>query len=60
MRNSSSLDWLRFMHTPNDYRVSQIQAGLYQNHTNTQEWAYYLFLTFLRLKCFPDVSSKNG
>ena len=24
MRNSSSLDWLRFMHTPNDYRVSQI------------------------------------
>ena len=23
MRNSSSLDWLRFMHTPNDYRVSQ-------------------------------------
>ena len=22
MRNSSSLDWLRFMHTPNDYRVS--------------------------------------
>ena len=24
MRNSSSLDWLRFMHTPNDYRVSPI------------------------------------
>ena len=24
MRNSSSLDWLRFMHTPNDYRVSRI------------------------------------
>ena len=24
MRNSSSLDWLRFMHTPNDYRVSQL------------------------------------
>ena len=23
MRNSSSLDWLRFMHTPNDYRVSR-------------------------------------
>ena len=22
MRNSSSLDWLRFMHTPNDYPVS--------------------------------------
>ena len=25
MRNSSSLDWLRFMHTPNDYRVSPNQ-----------------------------------
>ena len=24
MRNSSSLDWLRFMHTPNDYRVSRV------------------------------------
>ena len=24
MRNSSSLDWLRFMHTPNDYRVSRL------------------------------------
>ena len=23
MRNSSSLGWLRFMHTPNDYRVSR-------------------------------------
>ena len=27
MRNSSSLDWLRFMHTPNDYRVSRVNAG---------------------------------
>ena len=26
MRNSSSLDWLRFMHTPNDYRVSLVLA----------------------------------
>ena len=26
MRNSSSLDWLRFMHTPNDYRVSRFDA----------------------------------
>ena len=26
MRNSSSLDWLRFMHTPNDYRVSPTTA----------------------------------
>ena len=28
MRNSSSLDWLRFMHTPNDYRVSLGACGL--------------------------------
>lgn len=27
MRNSSSLDWLRFMHTPNDYRVSPDYVG---------------------------------
>lgn len=26
MRNSSSLDWLRFMHTPNDYRVSPLRT----------------------------------
>lgn len=26
MRNSSSLDWLRFMHTPNDYRVSRLDS----------------------------------
>ena len=28
MRNSSSLDWLRFMHTPNDYRVSPKKGGV--------------------------------
>ena len=27
MRNSSSLDWLRFMHTPNDYPVSRFKIG---------------------------------
>ena len=27
MRNSSSLDWLRFMHTPNDYRVSPLYSS---------------------------------
>ncbi len=27
MRNSSSLDWLRFMHTPNDYRVSLVYTN---------------------------------
>lgn len=41
MRNSSSLDWLRFMHTPNDYRVShegiaeiQISCGVYSLQDN--------------------------
>ena len=29
MRNSSSLDWLRFMHTPNDYRVSHFLVILH-------------------------------
>ena len=40
MRNSSSLDWLRFMHTPNDYRVSQIQ--LPQN-----QWTGFSYYTNL-------------
>ena len=30
MRNSSSLDWLRFMHTPNDYRVSRATTAKYR------------------------------
>ena len=29
MRNSSSLDWLRFMHTPNDYRVSHTEINIH-------------------------------
>ena len=32
MRNSSSLDWLRFMHTPNDYRVSHNTAFTRDNY----------------------------
>ena len=32
MRNSSSLDWLRFMHTPNDYRVSLPDPYLTYRH----------------------------
>ena len=31
MRNSSSLDWLRFMHTPNDYRVSPFNISRFIN-----------------------------
>lgn len=30
MRNSSSLDWLRFMHTPNDYRVSPVSVVIFR------------------------------
>lgn len=37
MRNSSSLDWLRFMHTPNDYRVSL---------TNTMQNYYETILNY--------------
>ena len=33
MRNSSSLDWLRFMHTPNDYRVSPLDVEKFRDTT---------------------------
>lgn len=36
MRNSSSLDWLRFMHTPNDYRVSQKNESYKSTLTTAQ------------------------
>lgn len=36
MRNSSSLDWLRFMHTPNDYRVSPILSMNGRTQANAQ------------------------
>lgn len=39
MRNSSSLDWLRFMHTPNDYRVSPIKK---MSSTITKFFASFL------------------
>ena len=42
MRNSSSLDWLRFMHTPNDYRVSR-HILLFWNYNQI------LYLPFLHL-----------
>ena len=39
MRNSSSLDWLRFMHTPNDYRVSHLSPDLNGNgEIEPEEW----------------------
>ena len=39
MRNSSSLDWLRFMHTPNDYRVSR-DRQMYQEEENKGNLEY--------------------
>ena len=44
MRNSSSLDWLRFMHTPNDYRVSHNklrECGEYKNGHRVGRWKLY-------------------
>lgn len=37
MRNSSSLDWLRFMHTPNDYRVSPLNSLNYEVLTGSKK-----------------------
>ena len=37
MRNSSSLDWLRFMHTPNDYRVSPYHCHLADSIRNSRD-----------------------
>ena len=52
MRNSSSLDWLRFMHTPNDYRVSQDSVMLrktldQKNKKRDKSSDLPLFLLFL-------------
>ena len=44
MRNSSSLDWLRFMHTPNDYRVSRYDP---KNKKRDKSSDLPLFLLFL-------------
>ena len=41
MRNSSSLDWLRFMHTPNDYRVSRVTRSRKEKRRE-----YFYFLRF--------------
>ena len=47
MRNSSSLDWLRFMHTPNDYRVSHYTSlfkGLFSKARNVPLRGIYFIL----------------
>ena len=45
MRNSSSLDWLRFMHTPNDYRVSPNSFKTY--YSSLKRCTLHQFWTFL-------------
>ena len=47
MRNSSSLDWLRFMHTPNDYRVS-LEFQYDQRVTRSRKEKRREFFNFLR------------
>ena len=51
MRNSSSLDWLRFMHTPNDYRVSPMKV---QNNLGgvVYRWKKYTMLARLCYFCY--------
>ena len=44
MRNSSSLDWLRFMHTPNDYRVSRFIIFLLQMYKKSEDTRKFLAL----------------
>ena len=44
MRNSSSLDWLRFMHTPNDYRVSRELTKLNPPRITTEPF-FFWFIT---------------
>ena len=48
MRNSSSLDWLRFMHIPNDYRVSPSNRNILP------------FFVFRRKTKTPDFVWKSG
>lgn len=50
MRNSSSLDWLRFMHTPNDYRVSPYKSFEVSINLTIQEKREDLF-------CYSSKSS---
>ena len=45
MRNSSSLDWLRFMHTPNDYRVSRYDQRVTRSRKEKRR-EYFYFLRF--------------
>jgi hypothetical protein len=53
MRNSSSLDWLRFMHTPNDYRVSQETT---KQAKTKQLINYYYEKHFIYTFCYSDLN----
>ena len=44
MRNSSSLDWLRFMHTPNDYRVSLNNISFFFLLITSSFYFFFLYL----------------
>lgn len=48
MRNSSSLDWLRFMHTPNDYRVSR-----YKEVFSKEKCKFNANIHLELLSCYP-------
>ena len=60
MRNSSSLDWLRFMHTPNDYRVSPCCEYTDTENKNARKTKKYLLLiSFLPFYFIPFHCSKS-
>lgn len=63
MRNSSSLDWLRFMHTPNDYRVSRNSPTLHSIYNKSiymKVRETRLLITFITLNFaeFQEVGNK--
>ena len=65
MRNSSSLDWLRFMHTPNDYRVSQFRLiryswGIALNHDNRLKLIYFRLNLVRSFQPILAIISVNG
>ena len=60
MRNSSSLDWLRFMHTPNDYRVSQdkpMNILIIPNYVSQMPTLLAIFLIKIQKSIYPILQS---
>ena len=63
MRNSSSLDWLRFMHTPNDYRVSQKVSLTEPGIEELIKWLHYVPVKNITKSVehiIKDIKSKKG